>query len=257
MLVIYAYPVVNVLFRSLTDPEPGIGNFVDAAQDPIVARILWITVRLALEVAIITAVLGFPVAYFMTTLSPRWSRMVGLLVIIPFWTSVLVRSFAWIVLLGDDGLVARLLEPVRGNTTGMLYTEPAVVIAMTHVLLPYTTLIIKASLDQIDPSLVRAARTLGAGPVRAYLRVYMPLATPAIISSTMLVFIMGLGYYITPALVGGSGQTTIAMLIQQNVTVTFQWGVAATLAVLLLAASLILFAIVRRFTKSTGGVVSP
>jgi ABC-type spermidine/putrescine transport system permease subunit I len=256
MIVMYAYPVFGVLSRSLTDPQTGTANFTAAFQDPVVRRVFWITTKIAVEVAVIAGVLGFPVAYFMSTLSPRRARLVALLVVVPFWVSVLVRSFAWIVLLGDDGLVARVLEPFRGNTSGMLYSQTAVVIAMVHVLLPYTILINKGALDQIDPTLVRAARTLGAGPIRAFWRIYVPLAAPAVISSTMLVFIMGLGYYITPALVGGPRQTTIAMLIEQDVDVTFQWGAAATLSTLLMIASLVLFVIVRRFVKVSGGMVN-
>lgn len=254
MLVMYAYPVGGVLARSFTDPTLGVGNFTYAVTDPITLRVLWITVRLSLEVALICVVLGFPVAYFMSVIPRRRARIIALLVVIPFWTSVLVRSFSWIVLLGDGGVVANLLSPFTGNTSGLLYTEPAVVIAMVHVLLPFTILIIKGTLDQIDGSLVRAARTLGAGPVRAYALVYLPLAVPAMISSGMLVFIMGLGYYITPALVGGPGQTTIAMFIESKVNVTFQWGMAATLSTLLLVVSLVLFALVRRFTKVSGTV---
>lgn len=255
MTVMYAYPVGDVLLRSVTEPTLGIGNYTDALRDPVVLRVLWITVRLAFEVAAITVVFGFPVAYFMTVIPQRWSRMLAFAVIIPFWTSVLVRSFAWIVLLGDDGLVAKVLRPLTGGTSGMIYSEPAVVIAMAHVLLPFTILVIKGTLDQIDGSLVRAARTLGAGPVRAFTTVYLPLAVPAMVSSGMLVFIMGLGYYITPALVGGAGQTTIAMLIEQQVDVTFQWEAAATLATILLVVSICLFGLVRRFTR-LGGVVS-
>jgi putative spermidine/putrescine transport system permease protein/mannopine transport system permease protein len=254
MTVLYAYPVGRVLARSFTDPEVGFGNFVTAWQDPIVAKVLWITVRLGIEVSVITVVLGFPIAYFMSVIPKRTARIIALFVIIPFWTSVLVRSFAWIVLLGDGGVVANLLEPFTGTSGGMLYTEPAVVIAMAHVLLPFTILIIKGTLDQIDGSLLRAARTLGAGPVRAFLRVYLPLAVPAIVGSGMLVFIMALGYYITPALVGGPGQTTISMLIEQKVNVTFEWGLAATLSTILLVVSVLLFALVRKLTKVKGVV---
>lgn len=255
MTIMYAYPVGEVLLRSVTEPKLGLNNFVDAVQNPVIREVLWITFRMSVEVAVITVVLGFPVAYFMSVQPARRARMIAMLVIIPFWTSVLVRSFAWIVILGDGGIMSKVLQVFTGDSGGLLYTEPAVVIAMAHVLLPFPILIIKGSLDQIDPSLVRAARTLGAGPVRAFCKVYLPLAMPAIVSSGMLVFIMGLGYYITPALVGGAKQTTIAMLIERSVNVTFQWDVAATLATILLIVSIGLFALVRKFTK-VGGAVS-
>jgi ABC-type spermidine/putrescine transport system permease subunit I len=252
MALVYALPLGRVLVQGFTDPAPGIGNFVDAFRDPLLLRVLWITVRISIEVAIVTLLLGFPVAVYMSTLPPRVARIVALFVIIPFWTSVLVRSFAWIVLLGDNGFVARVLQPFTGSTGGLLYTEGAVVVAMVHVLLPFMVLTVKGTLDQIDPTLVRAARTLGAGPVRAFLRVYLPLALPGMASGTLLVFIMALGYYITPALVGGPGQTTIAMLIAQKVNTTFEWGMAAALATILLVLSVGLYLVVRRFTRVEG-----
>jgi ABC-type spermidine/putrescine transport system permease subunit I len=252
MFVVYAIPVGRTLLSSFTDPSLGFGNYSAAVSDPIVRRVVGITLRIAVETAVICLILGFPVAYYMSRLPARRARLVALFVIIPFWTSILVRSFAWIVILGDGGLVATMLSPITGSTAGMLYTEPAVILAMVHVMLPFTILIIKASLDQIDPTLVRAARTLGAKPVAAFVRIYLPLARPAAISGTMLVFIMALGFYITPALVGGAKQTMIAMLIERKVNVQFDWPGAATLSTMLLVASIGLYLIVQRLTKTRG-----
>lgn len=252
MTVVYAVPLGRVLIQAFTDPTPGIGNFVDAFRDPILLEVLWITTRIAIEVAIVALLLGFPVAIYMSSLPPRAARIMSLFVIIPFWTSVLVRSFAWIVLLGDNGLVATLLQPFTDGTNGLLYSEPAVVVAMVHVLLPFMVLTVKGTLDQIDVTLVRAARTLGAGPIRTFLRIYLPLALPGMVSGTLLVFIMALGYYITPALVGGPEQTTIAMLIVQKVNTTFEWGMAAALATILLVLSVGLYLVVRRLTRVEG-----
>jgi putative spermidine/putrescine transport system permease protein/mannopine transport system permease protein len=253
MTLVYALPLGRVLVQAVTDPVPGFGNFVEAVQDPVLLKVLWITTRISLEVAAVTLLLGFPVAIYMSSLPPRRARLVALLVIIPFWTSVLVRSFAWIVLLGDNGFVAKLLSPFTGGSTaGLLYSEGAVVVAMVHVLLPFLVLTVKGTLDQIDPTLMRAARTLGAGPVAAFVRIYLPLALPGMASGTLLVFIMALGFYITPALVGGPGDTTIAMLIVQKVNVTFEWGMAAALATILLLLSVGLYLVVRRFTRVEG-----
>ncbi|TDD84024.1 ABC transporter permease [Actinomadura rubrisoli] len=252
MAIVYAYPVGAMLLKSVTEPKAGFGNFTEAATDGTIWHVLGITVRLSFEVAVLTVLLGFPVAYFLARTSRRRARFLALLVIIPFWTSILVRSFSWIVLLGDNGLVTRVLEPITGDSQGMLYSESAVVIAMTHILLPFPILIIKGTLDQIDASLPRAARSLGAGPVRAFTRVYLPLAVPAIVSSGMLVFIIGLGFYVTPALVGGPKQSTIAVVIAQSVQVNFDWGMAAALATLLLVLASALTLVVRRLTKVKG-----
>ncbi|MBT2207863.1 ABC transporter permease [Actinomadura sp. NEAU-AAG7] len=252
MAIVYAYPVGKMLMKSVTEPKAGFGNFTEAATDSTIWDVLWVTVRLSLEVAVLTVVLGFPVAYFLARTSARKARFLSLLVVIPFWTSILVRSFAWIVLLGDNGLVTKVLDPLTGDSQGLLYSESAVVIAMTHILLPFPILIIKGTLDQIDASLPRAARSLGAGPVRAFVQVYLPLAVPAIVSSGMLVFVIGLGFYVTPALVGGPKQSTIAVVIAQNVQVNFDWGMAATLATMLLVLATALTLVVRRLTKVKG-----
>jgi ABC-type spermidine/putrescine transport system permease subunit I len=249
MLAVYAYPVGGVLVRSFTDPSLGLGNFADAATDATTLKVLWITTRMAAIVAVVTVILGFPLAYFMSVASSRTARILTILVIVPFWTSVLVRSFAWIVLLGEGSMISNFVERFTGGEGGLMYTEPAVIIAMSHVLLPFAVLIIRGTLDQIDGSLMRAARTLGAGPVRAFMKVYLPLAAPAMVSSGMLVFIMGLGYYITPALVGGPAQTMIAMLIEQKVNLTFEWGMAAALSTVLLVISVVLYVLVKKLTK--------
>ncbi|RBQ16164.1 ABC transporter permease [Spongiactinospora rosea] len=252
MVLVYAYPVGAMLLKSVTEPEFGFGNFGRAVSDATTWHALGVTVRMSAEVAVLTVLLGFPVAYVLARVTARAARILSVLVVIPFWTSVLVRSFAWIVLLGDGGVVPRLLSPFTGDTAGLLYSEAAVVIALTHILLPFPILIIKGTLDQIDDSLVRAARTLGAGPVRAFLRVYLPLAFPAIVSSGMLVFVIGLGFYVTPALVGGPKESTIAVVIAQSVQVTFDWGLAAALATMLLVVAVALTVIVRRLTKVKG-----
>ncbi|TMQ91651.1 ABC transporter permease [Actinomadura soli] len=254
MAIVYAYPVGAMLLKSFTEPEPGFGNFTKAFTDDAIWDVLVITVRLSAEVALLTVLLGFPVAYFLARTSKRKARFLVLLVVIPFWTSILVRSFSWIVLLGDNGLVTTILEPLTGDSQGMLYSESAVIIAMTHILLPFPILIIKGTLDQIDTSLPPAARSLGAGPLRAFAHVYLPLALPAIVSSGMLVFVIALGFYVTPALVGGPKQSTIAVVIAQAVQVNFDWGMAATLATMLLVVATALTMIVRRLTKVKGMV---
>ena len=134
----------------------------------------------------------------------------------------------------------------------LLFTEKAVVIGMVHVLLPFMILTLTATMAQIDHSLVLAAQTLGASPARAFLKVYLPLSMPGVASGSMLVFIMGLGYYITPALLGGPRQIMFANLIDRFVNQTFQWGVAAAAAVLLLVISTVLYVVSRRFGRVEG-----
>ncbi|MEI2618521.1 MAG: ABC transporter permease [Thermomicrobiales bacterium] len=253
MLVMYVYPVSVMLLRSITDPNLGLGNFRDLFTNSGYRRVLFTTVRISFYVVVLTLLLGYPVAYMLSTLPPRAARMATFLVLLPFWTSVLVRSFAWIVILGDKGLINAWFAPLNNDKPfHLLFSEKAVVIGMVHVLLPFMILTLTATMAQIDKSLVLAAQTLGASPVRAFLTVYLPLSMPGVASGSMLVFIMGLGYYITPALLGGPRQLMFANLIDRFVNQTFQWGVAAAAAVLLLGISTLLYVASRRFGRVEG-----
>lgn len=257
MVLAYGVPLAMTLARSLTDPSLGLGNFAHVFTEPTLRRALWTTVRITLEVTACSTVLGFIAALYLSRQTARRARLLSLIVIIPLWTSVLVRSFAWIVVLGSGGPVERLVRTFNPGAESLLYTEAAVVIAMTHVLLPYMVLTCKGTLDQIDPALVRAARTLGAGPFRAWTKVYLPLAVPGIVSGAVLVAVMSFGFYITPALVGGPSQSMISTLISQQINVTFEWGLAAALATILVTLTAAMYAVVRRFTKISGLVGQP
>jgi ABC-type spermidine/putrescine transport system permease subunit I len=253
MLVMYIYPVSQMLLRSITDPDLGLENFRNLFTNSGYRRVLFTTVRISFYVVVLTVVLGYPVAYLLSTLPPRVSRLLTFFVLLPFWTSVLVRSFAWIVILGDNGLLNAWFAPLNGNQPfHLLFTEKAVIIGMVHVLLPFMILTLRATMDQIDRSLMLAAQTLGASPVRAFLQVYLPLSMPGVASGCMLVFIMGLGYYITPALLGGPRQLMFANLIDRFVNQTFQWGLGAAAAVLLLVISVLLYIFSRRMGRVEG-----
>jgi mannopine transport system permease protein len=174
--------------------------------------------------------------------------LVAACVLIPLWTSVLVRSYAWIVLLQRTGIVNNTLlslglidQPLR-----LIYTEGAVIVAMTHVLLPYMILPIFSALRSIPPELDRAARNLGAGPWTSFITVTLPLSLPGVYAGAIMVFILSLGFYVTPALVGGPQNLTIATLIGQQTTDLLNWPFAGALAGLLLAVTLGLVAIFRR-----------
>ena len=175
--------------------------------------------------------------------APRWAPLILILILLPFWTSVLVRSYAWMVLLGRHGLIneallaAGLLErPLR-----ILNTPLATQIAMIHILLPYMILPIANALRQIDPSLPRAASGLGATPWRTFRQVILPLSMPGVAAGVLLVFVLALGFYITPAMVGGPREITLSMLIAQQVD-QLNWAYAATLSAVLLATALALIA---------------
>jgi ABC-type spermidine/putrescine transport system permease subunit I len=246
MVVFYALPVISMLMRSVSEPTWTLANYAALPDDPVFLKTFSITLNTAFIVTLATLVLGYPVALGLVrarTMAP----LILIVILLPFWTSVLVRSYAWMVLLGRHGLInealvaAGLIErPIR-----LLNTPLATEIAMTHILLPYMILPIANALRQIDPSLVRAASGLGATPWRTFLQVILPLSMPGVAAGVLLVFVLSLGFYITPAMVGGPRDVTLSMLIAQSVD-QLNWAYAATLAAVLLATALALIAAAQR-----------
>lgn len=181
--------------------------------------------------------LGYPLAYLMATTGPRARAVLIACVLVPFWTSVLARSLAWIILLGRQGLVNQWLvgAGLLDRPVPMLFNALGVQIGMVHVLLPFVVLPVYAVLVRIDPGLPAAARSLGASPMRAFLAVTLPLSLPGVIAGASLVFILAIGFYITPALLGGPGDVTVAALIEMMVRDLLDWSFGAVLGVVLLA----------------------
>ena len=246
MVAFYALPVISMLLRSVNEPTWTLANYAALPDDPVFLKTFSITLNTAFIVTLATLVLGYPVALGLVrarTLAP----LILLVILLPFWTSVLVRSYAWMVLLGRHGLINEALvaaglidRPIR-----LLNTPLATEIAMTHILLPYMILPIANALRQIDPSLVRAASELGATPLKTFLQVILPLSMPGVAAGVLLVFVLSLGFYITPAMVGGPRDVTLSMLIAQSVD-QLNWAYAATLAAVLLATALALIAAAQR-----------
>lgn len=220
----------------------------------IYLEVLIRTFRTSLIVTALCLALGFPVAHLLATRPPRVANLLMILVLLPFWTSLLVRTTAWIVLLQNEGLVNGALlalgvvdEPIR-----MIYNAIGVYVAMTHVLLPFMILPLYSTMKAIPPSYMRAAFSLGAAPATAFRRVYLPLCLPGIAAGCLLVFILAIGYYITPALVGGAGDQMISYFIAFYTTNTLNWGMAAALGAVLLTATLILYWVYSRLVGAGG-----
>ncbi|WP_431859215.1 ABC transporter permease [Azospirillum sp.] len=216
------------------------------------------TVQLAVGVAFACILVGYPAAYYLASRPPRRRTMLLLLILTPLWVSVLVRTFGWIVVLGREGLVNSLLigAGIVDAPLQMLYTRGAVYIAMVQVLLPVAILVMFSTMTTINRSLVLAARILGASPVRSFLHVFLPLSAGGAVSAWMLTFVLALGFFITPALVGGPKETMIANLIATQITVTLDWGLGSALGVVLLVAGFAVVAVVallfRRVTRLSG-----
>jgi mannopine transport system permease protein len=256
LLGAFAYPVGKLLWGSVFAPDATSVHYARVVTEPLYARIFIRTFQIAFIVTALAFLLGYPVAWAMSRVRGGVAFLITACVLIPLWTSVLVRSYAWIVLLQRNGVVNSALrdlglitEPLR-----LIYTEGAVIMAMTHVLLPYMILPIYAALRGISPDLTRASQNLGAGPWRAFLTVTLPLSLPGVFAGCIMVFILALGFYITPALVGGPRTLMIATLIGQQTTELLNWPFAGALSAILLVATIGLVVSFRRFLSFSKGI---
>lgn len=245
--IFYAYPVGAMLWRSFADPHFTTAHYAELFSSDIFALVFWITLRISIVTTIAALLLGYPVAWLLARLPPARANLVLILVLVPFWSSILVRTYAWMVLLGRNGVINQLLlglgiihTPLR-----MLNTTFAVYVAMVHVLLPFMILPLFATLRGIDPALLRAAASLGARPIGVFRQVLLPLSLPGVFAGSLLVFILALGFFITPALVGGPRDLMVAILIEQQVEI-LHWPFASALAMVLLLAAIASFALLSK-----------
>jgi ABC-type spermidine/putrescine transport system permease subunit I len=241
-LVFYAVPVLSMLMRSINDPAWTLSHYAALTGDPVFLKVFANTLFTSLIVTLGTLSLGYPLALALVR-APRWAPVILITVLLPFWTSVLVRSYAWMVLMGRHGLIneALLAAGMISQPLRILNTPLATQIAMIHILLPYMVLPIANALRQIDPSLARASSGLGATPWGTFRQVILPLSMPGVVAGVALVFVLALGFYITPAMVGGPREITLSMLIAQQVE-QLKWAYAATLSAVLLATALAIIA---------------
>jgi putative spermidine/putrescine transport system permease protein len=202
-------------------------------------------------VTLAALLLGYPLAYWISTLGERRANLAMILVLIPFWTSILVRVAAWIVLLQNEGLVNRGLQALRITDAplALLFNRVGVYVSMTHILLPFMILPLYSVMKSIPPTYQRAAVSLGSHPFAAFWRVYVPQTYPGIGAGALLVFILAIGYYITPALLGGPDDQMVSYYVAYFTNVTINWGMACALGGLLLVATLLLYAVYGRFTR--------
>lgn len=246
MIAFYALPVVSMLLRSVAEPRWTLSNYAALSGDTVFLKTFWNTLYTAIIVTLGTLLLGYPVALALVR-AKRLAPLILIIILLPFWTSILVRSYAWMVLLGRHGLMneALLASGLIDRPLRVLNTSLAVQIGMIHILLPYMILPIANALRQIDPSLARAASGLGATPWRTFWQVTLPLSVPGAAAGALLVFVLSLGFYITPAMLGGPRDITLSMLIAQQVD-QLNWAYAACLSTVLLATALLVIAACQR-----------
>nr|WP_237143589.1 ABC transporter permease [Phyllobacterium zundukense] len=255
LLLGFILPIAYLVRLSLFSPHLDFSSYRRLFEEPLYFEVMLRTAKVALAVMTASLLLGYPIAYVMARTKGRLASAVTACVLIALWSPVLVRSYAFIVLLQRNGVINRLVKETGITETGfrLLHTEGAVMLAMTHVLMPFMILPIFAALRSIPLDYVQAARNLGAGPVTAFLRMTFPLSLPGVFAGCVMCFILALGFYVTPALIGGPGTLMAATLIGQQVTVLLDWPFAAALATILLLLTLVLVLVFRRAFATNRG----
>ncbi len=220
-----------------------------------VGRAIANTNWIALVVTILVLLIGYPVSYVLSRTRGLAFTLILVCIVLPYFTSVIVRTYAWMVLLGRNGLINQMLlglgfvsEPVN-----LLYNRVGVIIGMTYVLLPYMVLTLYAAMKAVDPRLMQAAEGMGARPAQVFFRVFLPLTLHGVVAGALIVFILAIGFFVTPALMGGPGDIMIAMLIEREIELTQNWPVAGMMTIVLLAVTLALYALYARFADQAAG----
>jgi putative spermidine/putrescine transport system permease protein len=261
--VFFAWPLLEITLRSLNEsgevsyssPTLSLANYREIIEDSALRGVVTHTFVIAFWSTVITVLLAFPTAYLMSRLSRRVALVLLTLVLIPFWVSILVRLFAYTQVLSHSGIVNSLAGELGLGPYEMLFSTRATIFGMVAYLLPYMILMLYSGMSGLDTSLITAAKTLGSTGAQAFRHIYFPLIRPTLLAATLLVFVLGLGFFLTPALLGGAKDTTIAMYIQQQVD-TLQWGTASATGVVLLIITVVGYALALRlggFGMLSGG----
>ena len=252
LAVFFLFPMARLFMLGVQDPATGAftaEHYVRLAETPVYWRILGITFRIAILTALFSVVLGYPLALWLSRMDSRRQAVMALLVLLPFWTSYLVKTFAWMILLGHRGVLNTLFVEagVIESPMRLMYNELGVVIGMVHAMMPLAVLTMLPVMNGIDRRLTLAAGTLGAGRAQRFWLVYFPLSMPGAAAAGLLTFITSLGFFIVPAFLGGRGQTMLAQTIISQVQELVNWSFAAVLASFMVAAALISIWIYNRF----------
>ncbi len=236
MAVLFFYPLVEVFKFSVLDPSLGLQNYRHVFSSGAVRQVALTTIRICSATTVITLILGYAFAYVLTHTSIVKRNILFVCVLIPMWISVLVRAFAWVMLLRREGIVNSLLmsSGIVSSPLPLVWNEFGVIISMTHYMLPYAVLPLYTAMHNVDQRLVAAARGMGASRGQAFLKVFLPLTMPGIVGAGLLVFIFSLGFYVTPVIVGGGRVLMVAEYTSVQILEVLQWGIGTTLAAMLI-----------------------
>jgi len=254
LVLMFLVPMVLFFVRTFMEFQGGTAAFLAQARSLLFSQpyltALATTNWIALIVTLAVLLVGYPIAYYLTTATGPSFSLVVLSIVLPYFTSIIVRTFSWMVLLGEHGLVNDTLRAIGviSEPLPLMYNRLGVLIGMSYVLLPYMVLTLYAAMRGIDTSLVRAAEGLGASGFYTFRRVYFPLSLHGVLSGALIVYILSIGYFITPALMGGQHDIMVAMLIDRELEVAVDWPSAALMSLSLLVVTLALYAIYYRVT---------
>lgn len=254
LILLFFVPLVMFFARTFMEFEGTTGQFLAQARDLLLSQpyltALATTNWIALIVTVMVLLIGYPIAYYLTTAKGPGGSVVVLAIVLPYFTSIIVRTFSWMVLLGEHGLVNDTLRALGliHESLPLMYNRLGVLVGMCYVLLPYMVLTLFAAMRAIDAALLRAAEGLGANGFYTFRRVYFPLSLHGVLSGALIVYILSIGYFITPALMGGQHDIMIAMLIDRELEVAVDWPSAALMSLSLLLVTLALYGFYYRVT---------
>ena len=249
LAVFFVYPLSGTLLQSLFDPQFTLVHYLEILKHPVYARVIWNTIEVSFLVALACVILGYPVAFCLGNYESKWTKALLYAVLLPFWISVLIRTYAWMILLGRFGIINEFLKSwgLVDKPLELMFNRLGVCVGLVYVLLPYAILPMLSVMRGIDRTLLRAAVSLGSTSWETFRHVFFPLSLPGVGAGFLLTFIMCSGAFITPALMGGSHETVITMSIETQLNLVRSWGFASALSVLLLTAVLTLFYLFARF----------
>lgn len=249
----FVIPVLMLLMRSVLEPVPGLQNYAELLGSTTYLRVFMNTFIVAGLVTLISVLIGYPVAWFLAIMPERWSRLVLAIIILSMWTNLLARTYAWMVLLQRTGVVNKILIGlgIIDKPLALVNNLVGVTIGMTYIMLPFVILPLIGVIKSIDPAILRAAALCGANKRQAFARVLLPLSVPGIAAGALMVFVMSLGYYVTPALLGGTSNMMLAELVAQFVQSLVNWGMGGAAALVLLLVTLALYAVQLKFFNTS------
>lgn len=247
----FVVPVLMLLLRSVLEPQPGLQNYAELLGSTTYLRVFLNTFTVAGLVTLISVLIGYPVAWLLAIMPERWSRLVLAIIILSMWTNLLARTYAWMVLLQRTGVINKTLIGLGliDQPLALVNNLVGVTIGMTYIMLPFVILPLMGVIRSIDPATLRAAALCGANKAQCFFRVLLPLSLPGIAAGALMVFVMSLGYFVTPALLGGTANMMLAELIAQFVQSLVNWGMGGAAALVLLVVTLALYAVQLRFVN--------